>query len=65
MNKKVKILIIVVILIIVSIVGVIAINKYGGKTATRLQQAEGITIVPTMRDTITADSSWCGTFQLI
>lgn len=65
MNKKVKILIIVVFLIIVSVVGAIVINKYGGKTATRLQQVEGITIVPTMRDTITADSSWCGTFQLI
>lgn len=35
------------------------------KTDTKLQQADGITVVPTMRDTITADSSWCGTFQLV
>ena len=29
------------------------------------QQTPGLTIVPTMKDTITADSSWCGTFQLV
>lgn len=47
------------------IIGVIVINKTNivGKTATEFQQ--GITVVPTMRDTITADSSWCGTFQLV
>lgn len=31
----------------------------------QLETAEGITIVPTMSDTITTDSSWCGTFQLV
>ena len=67
MNKKAKILIIVAILIVVLIIGVIVLNKTNivGKTATKLQQADGITVVPTMRDTITADSSWCGTFQLV
>ena len=67
MNKKAKILIIVAILIVLLIIGVIVINKTNivGKTATKLQQADGITVVPTMRDTITADSSWCGTFQLV
>ena len=67
MNKKAKCLIIVAILIVALIIGVIVINKTNivGKTATKLQQADGITIVPTMRDTITADSSWCGTFQLV
>lgn len=30
-----------------------------------LEETGGITVVPTMRDTITADSSWCGTFQLV
>lgn len=67
MNKKAKILIIVAILIVLLIIGAIVINKTNivGKTATKLQQADGITVVPTMRDTITADSSWCGTFQLV
>ncbi|MBO5349441.1 MAG: hypothetical protein J6A89_06465 [Clostridia bacterium] len=67
MNKKAKILIIVAILIVLLIIVVTVINKTNivGKTATKLQQADGITVVPTMRDTITADSSWCGTFQLV
>ena len=26
---------------------------------------DGIAIVPTMNDTVTADSTWCGTFQLV
>ncbi len=30
-----------------------------------IKKAEGVTIVPTMLDTITTDSSWCGTFQLV
>jgi hypothetical protein len=33
--------------------------------ATNFPKTEGITVVPTMRDDITADSSWCGTFQLV
>ena len=66
-NKKTKILIIVAISMILLIIGLIVINKTNsvGKTATKLQQANGITVVPTMRDAITADSSWCGTFQLV
>lgn len=31
----------------------------------QLKQTTDITIVPTMKDEITADSSWCGTFQLV
>lgn len=67
MNKKIKVLIIIVILIILFIIGMIVINKTNilGKKATKLQQESGITVVPTMRDTITSDSSWCGTFQLV
>lgn len=67
MIKKIKVLIIIVILIILFIIGMIVINKTNilGKKATKLQQESGITVVPTMRDTITADSSWCGTFQLL
>ncbi len=32
---------------------------------TELETTEGVTVVPTMQDTITADSSWCCTFQLV
>lgn len=33
--------------------------------ATQLKQTENVTVVPTMQDKITADSSWCATFQLV
>ena len=67
MSKKAKFLIIGAILITLLIIVVILINKTNiiGETATKLQQADGITVIPTMRDTITTDSSWCGTFQLV
>lgn len=66
MSKKIKILIICAILILLIVVG-IAVNKANifGKKATKLEMADGITVVPTMNDTITTDSSWCGTFQLV
>jgi len=63
MNKKVKILIVFGVLLLVFIVGFTVI-KFGQKS-TKLQSTMGITVVPTMNDTITADSSWCGTFQLV
>ncbi len=67
MSKKTKILIICAILIILMVIGIIAINKANifGKKATKLEVADGITVVPTMNDIITSDSSWCGTFQLV
>lgn len=67
MNKKRKILIILEILIIFFIIILVVINKANifSKKATKLQSIAGITVVPTMNDTITADSSWCGTFQLV
>ena len=67
MSKKIKILIICVILILLIVVGIIAVNKANifGKKATKLEMVDGITVVPTMNDTITTDSSWCGTFQLV
>ena len=46
------------------IVGIVLINKKENK-ATNLEKTSGITVVPTMNDKITADSSWCGTFQLV
>lgn len=66
MTKKIKILIVSIVLIII-IIGGFALSRIlrKGKIATQLPQAEGITIVPTMSDALTADSCWCGTFQLI
>ena len=72
MSKKIKILIICAILILLIVVGIIAVNKVAlnkanifRKKATKLEMADGITVVPTMNDIITTDSSWCGTFQLV
>ncbi len=67
MNKKVKILIMFIVLLIVFIIGFIAINEVNifGKKPTKLRANSGVSIVPTMSDEITADSSWCGTFQLV
>lgn len=41
------------------------IAKEETEQTTQLKQTTDITIVPTMQDEITADSSWCGTFQLV
>lgn len=67
MNKKLKILIIFGILIVLFIIGFVVINKANifSQKATKLESVAGITVVPTMNDKITADSSWCGTFQLV
>ena len=35
------------------------------KTSQTRKSDSKVTVVPTMNDTITADSSWCGTFQLV
>ena len=60
------------ILITISILGIIAIiflfknrDNIFNKKVTELPQTDDITIVPTMSDKITADSTWCGTFQLV
>lgn len=67
MKKKNKCLIIVTIIIVLLIIGIVIINKTNilGKKATNLKETKGVTIVPTMSDIITKDSSWCGTFQLV
>ena len=67
MNKKNKCLIIVAIIIVLLIIGIVIINKTNilGKKTTNLKETKGVTIVPTMSDIITKDSSWCGTFQLV
>lgn len=67
MNKKIKILIIVILMILLVTITFFVINKANilSKKAIKLQSVAGVTVVPTMRDTITSDSSWCGTFQLV
>ncbi len=64
MKSKKIIILIIAIVAMVSIIGIILIHKKGGK-ATDLEKTSEITVVPTMNDKITADSSWCGTFQLV
>jgi len=76
MYKKIRILIIIVILIILLLLGFMITNKINlfdkndtnvqmAEEITNIQTAEGFEVVPTMSDTIKADSSWCGTFQLV
>lgn len=62
--KNKKIIIAMIIAVIVVLIGLVIINK-GKNKATNLEKTSGITVVPTMNDKITADSSWCGTFQLV
>lgn len=63
-NKKLLISIIIITLLIIIILTLILISKNRIKKTTNLEKTTGITVVPTMNDKITADSSWCGTFQL-
>lgn len=66
MKKKLLISsIIIVSLIIIVAVIVRVIIKKENKSITILEKTDEISIVPTMNDKITADSSWCGTFQLV
>lgn len=67
MSKKKKIVLSVVIILIILAFGVFALFKANvlGNKATKLPQTEEISVVPTMQDEITSDSSWCGTFQLV
>lgn len=67
MNKKTKILTIIVILIVILAIALLIISRSNifNNNATKLKSVAGITVVPTMRDTITSDSSWCGIFQLV
>lgn len=64
-NKKLLISIIIITLLIIIILTLILISKNRIKKTTNLEKTTGITVVPTMNDEITADSSWCGTFQLV
>ena len=60
-NKKIVVIIVIITIVILATV----LIKNLRTTATKLEKTEGITIVPTMNDKLMADSSWCGTFQLV
>ena len=60
-NKKIVVIIVIITILILASVFI----KNLRATATKLKKTEGITIVPTMNDKLMADSSWCGTFQLV
>lgn len=59
MNKKIFIILIFLLSIICGLLIYLVFNR-NNKNFT-----ENITVVPTMSDKITNDSSWCGTFQLV
>ena len=65
MNYKKIVVISIFIILIVIVISIVIINKISGNKATKLEKTNGMLVVPTMNDKITADSSWCGTFQLI
>ena len=70
MNKKVMMFIKILLLIAIFAVLFIAIKKFKPQSntpdnPTELEKANNIQVVPTMRDKIASDASWCGTFQLV
>ncbi len=64
-KKKLLILMLIITLLIITILVLILLRKNIIKSTNDLEKTKGITVVPTMNDEITADSSWCGTFQLV
>ena len=67
MEIRKKIIIVAAIIITLATVAIVCFNQFGFLTrrATKLTKTNGTTVVPTMLDKLTADSTWCGTFQLI
>ena len=67
MEIRKKIIIIAAIIITIVTIVVVCFNQVGvnfrGKIT--LEKTNDTTVVPTMLDKLTADSTWCGTFQLI
>lgn len=61
---KKMIISIMIIVVIVAIVVAVLINKKDNKDIN-FDKISGTIVVPTMNDKIAADSSWCGTFQLV
>ncbi len=67
MEIRKKIIIVAAIIITLATVAIVCFNQFGflNRRATKLTKTNGTTVVPTMLDKLTADSTWCGTFQLI
>lgn len=67
MHKKTKILVFMLVLVMIGITAFLVLSKslIVEERTTKLKDVEGLTVVPTMRDEISTDSSWCGTFQLV
>lgn len=71
LGTTIMLFLLIAIIIVAFTVYMIKVNKdekIGFKepiTNTNLEQTEGVSVVPTMQDKITADSSWCCTFQLV
>ena len=67
MEIRKKIIIVAAIMIALATVAIVCLNEVGMLTRgkTKLERTNGTTVVPTMLDELTADSTWCGTFQLI
>lgn len=69
--KKILALILLVISLLLVGCGIVTIDPSNihpvitSGEVTDYSQTEGITIVPSLRDEITADSAWCATFQLV
>lgn len=64
MKRKKIITLVLLIAVALIVIGIVLTKKIGNK-ATRLERKDGIFVVPTMNDKLYADSSWCGTFQLV
>lgn len=71
LGTTIMLFLLIAIIIVAFTVYMIKVNKdekIGFKepiTNTNLEQTEGVSVVPTMQDKISADSSWCCTFQLV
>ncbi|MBR6613324.1 MAG: hypothetical protein IKK84_00975 [Clostridia bacterium] len=67
MEIRKKIIIVAAIIIALATVAIVCLNEVGMLTRgkTKLERTNGTTVVPTMLDELTADSTWCGTFQLV
>ena len=67
MNKENKIFMLIVFIIFISAIGMIIYLKLNNNKETKkeLNSTSGVEVVASLEDTITSDSSWCGTFQLV
>ena len=73
MKQKAKILLVIVLMMIFGIGLYFLITRLSkkaciaefSKIGSNLETSEKLEVVPTMNDVISADTAWCGTFQLI